>query len=407
MAGAKSTKMERHLDKDRYWLVCEEICEHYEHYEMSGFKMLRVTEINEINRLVELRDEWNYVLERSRDNHVYLTWEYLSTYVKHYGKEKKLKILYVKDKNKIIAIAPLRQSRYNFANRFSYNVIEPLAYMHTDYTGFIFAEREVECFRLFLNHLFEQDDWDFIYLYDIPGTSIIPKLLSKMSKNRPAFELIEGVICPYISIPSSIDILMKELSAKFRKNLRRCMKKLQNDYQKVELKRYDEFGSFKESMQAFFDLHQKRWTLKGKPGVYNSQKSRDFYLDVSELFAGKGWLALYFLTANDKPIAVQYCLKYKQKMLYVLGGFDPDFSQYSLGNLILAKVVEKCIEKKIKEYDLMKGDEPYKFNWAAKYRRNLGFRFVNRKFTSDLYHWGIRTLKQTKMEKIFGRFLDF
>ena len=374
---------------------------------MGKLKMLRVTEINETNQFFELKHEWNNVLERSRDNHIYLTWEYFSIFLKHFGKETKLRILCIKEKNKIIAIAPLRQSRYNFANWFSYNVIEPLAYRRADYTGLILAEKEAECLKLFLNYLVEHGDWDFIYLYDVPGTSMIPHLLPKVSEDVPTFELIEGVICPYIALPNSMDILMKGLDTKFRKNLRRCMRNLQKDYQRVELKRYDEFSSVEEAMKIYFELHQERWKSKGVPGVFNTKKHRDFGLDVAKRFAKNGWLALYFLTANDKPVAVQYCLEYKQKMYYGLGGYDPDYSQYSVGNLILAKVIEKCIEKKIKEYDFLKGGEPYKFRWTAKYRRNLNIRFVNRRFTSNLYQWGIRTAKQMKMDRILGEFLDF
>ena len=382
-------------------------------YSSGEISLFSITEINRINQFLELRHEWDKVLERSRDKNIFLTWEYLSTYWKHFGKEKKLRILCIEDENKIIAIAPLRQSRYGFQAPFGYDVIEPLGYRGltpegADYTGLILTERQAECLQLFLNHLVEHNDWDFIYLMDVPETSIIPDLLAKMSKAVPiTFELEKGAICPYISIPNSMDIFLRELSSKFRKNLRRCMRNLEKDHQRVELKRYDEFGSVEEAMKIYFELHQKRWKLKHIPGVFNTQEVRDFYRDVAKLFADNGWLALYFLTANGEPIATQYCFEYKQKMYYALGGFDPNYSQYSVGSLILMKVIEKCIEKKIEEYDLLKGGEPYKFRYTAKYKTNLGIRFVNKRFTSNLYHWGIKTVKQTKINKILGKFLIF
>jgi len=368
---------------------------------------IRVNEINEIDQFFELGDKWNSVLERSRDGHVLLSWEFMSTYVKHFGKERKLKVLYIEDNDRIIAIAPLRLSRYNFAGSFGYNVIEPLAFRHADYTGFILAEREIDCLKLFFNYLYDQNGWDFIYLYDIPGTSIIPELLPKLVKALPKFELTKGVACPYVLLPTSFDIFIKAVSTKLRKNLRRCIKNLQKDYGKVELKKYDELGSVEEAMHIFIRLHQKRWNLKGMPGVYNTQKRHNFGLDAAKVLADKGWLALYFLTVNDEPIATQYCLEYKQKMYFGLGGFDPDYSKYSVGNLITAKVIEKCIEKGIKEYDFMKGDEPYKFDWTTKYRRNFNIRFVNKKLTSNLYDLGIKAIKQVGMDKILGKFLEF
>ena len=144
------------------------------------------------------------------------------------------------------------------------------------------------------------------------------------------------------------------------------------------------------------------------PGVYHTQENRNFFLNVTKRFARKGWLALYFLTANDEPVAGLYCLEYKQKMYGGLSGFDPDYSKYGVGNLIIAKVVEKCIQKKIKEFDFLKGGEPYKFKYTARYRRNLNIRFVNKKrLTSNIYNWGMSIAKKTKIDKILGQFLDF
>jgi len=369
--------------------------------------MLQINEISENDEFLESREKWNKVLERSRDNNLYLTWEYLSTYWKHFGKEKKLRILCVEDKNDIIAIAPLRQSRFNFANSLSYDVIEPLGYQGAAYTGFILAEREAECFKLFLNHLVEHDGWDFIHLFDVPETSSIPDLLPEASEVIPTFELLQSVICPYIPIPNSLDIFMKGLSKKLRSNLRRRMRNLKKDYQRVELKAYNEFGSVEEAMKIYHELHQKRWESKDMPGVFSTQKRRDFSIDVAKHFAANGWLALDFLTANDEPIAVEYCHIYKQRMYGGLSGFDPYYSQYSPGHLVFLKVIEKCIQNKIKEYDFLKGATPYKLEWSAKYRRNLNIRFVNKSFTSKLYHWGIGTVRRMKMKKILGKFLHF
>jgi hypothetical protein len=372
--------------------------------------LLNITELNGVNQFLELRDEWNKILERSRDKDIFLTWEYLSTYWKHFGKEKKLRILCTEDENKIIAIAPLRQSRYGFPRGpFGYNVIEPMGYRGltpegADYTGFIITERGTECLKLFLNYLAEHDDWDFIYLFDVPGTSIIPDLLPKISDAIPTFELIEGVMCPYISTPNSMDIFLKELSANFRYNLRRYVRKLEKDYQRVEFKRYDELGSVEEAMKIFFQLNQKRWKSKHMPGAFNTQEVRNFYKDVAKLFANNGWLALYFLTVDDEPIAGLYSFEYNQKMYGALSGFDPYYSKYSVGNLVLLKVIEKCIERKIKEFDFMKGGESYKFRYSVKHRRNLGIKFVNKKFTSNLYDWGIKTMKRMKVDKILEEF---
>jgi hypothetical protein len=64
-------------------------------------------------------------------------------------------------------------------------------------------------------------------------------------------------------------------------------------------------------------------------------------------------------------------------MYACLSGFDPAYSSYSTGSLLLLKVIEKAIELKYSEYDFMKGNELYKFKWAKNFRRNFNIKFYN------------------------------
>ena len=312
-----------------------------------------------------------------------------------------MRTLCIEDGCNTIGIAPLRLSHYGSMRPFGYDSIEPLAYRASmpegaDYTGLILSQRETECMQSLLKHLLTYNDWDFIQLYDVRGDSIIPGLLRKMSEAVPRFELIEGRLCPYITLPSSLDALMQKLGRKFRHNLRWYMRKLQKDCGRIELKRYDQLGSVAEAMNIFFKLHQERWKGRGLPGVFATQEVREFYTDVAMLFADKGWLALYFLTVNDEPIAVQYGFEYERKSYDALGGFDSSYAKYSVGNLLCLEVIERSIDRGLEEYDFMKGAEAYKFDWTSENRRNLGIRFVNRKLASSIRNIGVKVLRKTK-----------
>jgi len=370
--------------------------------------MLKIIEVNEISHFLELKTIWNNLLEKSRDNNPFLTWEYLFTYWKHFGKDKELKILCVKnERNEIIAIIPLRLSRYKPARLFTYNVIEPLAYRGADYNGVIITEKEAKCLKLVFDYLAGQKDWDFIYLYEILETSSAYKLLQLKNTIVP-FDFYRGSVCPYITIHGLLENILKTLDSKFRKNLRRCLKRLQEDYGTVELIDFKKFKSIEDSMAAFFNLHQKRWLSKNRPGVFSTEETKNFFLDIAKKFAEKGWLALYFLVIDDRPVATQLCYEYSQKMYYVLGGFDPDFYQYSVGNIITLKMLEKCVEKSFKEYDFLKGGEPYKFDWTNTFRSILGFRFVNKKKAfATICDLGIKTIRRTKIENIANFYQNF
>jgi CelD/BcsL family acetyltransferase involved in cellulose biosynthesis len=74
-------------------------------------------------------------------------------------------------------------------------------------------------------------------------------------------------------------------------------------------------------------------------------------------------------------------------MYYYLAGLDPKYASYSVGNLIIKYLLEICIDKGLKEYDMLRGDEPYKYQWTRNYRRNLEIRLISANLLSRFYNW--------------------
>lgn len=188
---------------------------------------------------------------------------------------------------------------------------------------------------------------------------------------------------------------MKGLGKTVRQNLRRYSRKLEREY-RVEFKNFDEIGSVKEAMETFFQLHQKRWESKGELGAFSKPLLRDFHIDIAKCFAEKGWLRLHFLTANDKPISTHCGFEYNQKVYYYLGGWDPEYARYMAGSLFMMHDIENCIQKGLKEYDLLRGTEPYKTRWTTKARKNIEVRFVRKGLFPRIYSWLIRKGKINK-----------
>ena len=319
--------------------------------------------------------------------------------VNHLGEVTSLKILYATDNNKIVAIAPLRKTRRTVKGKIGYNIIEPLTFGNADYTGLILAEQEKGCLSRFLFHLFAEKDWDLFYLPDLPKTSKTLELLRAFHKNLPGFAAEPGIICPYITIPDSKEKLLQSLSPSFRKRLERRMRKLEREKGTVQIKHYQELGSLEQAIETLFELHQKRWTKKGGLGAFEKPEIRKMLIQTAKLFAKKKWLELYFLTINNKPIAAQLDLAYGQKLLGNWCGFDPDYSKYSVGNLLMLKILEECAERGIIEFDFMQGAESYKFFWTNKFRQSINIRFVNRKLSSIVIGLVLRAFRTLRVSR--------
>jgi len=350
----------------------------------------------------DLREDWNNVLKKCKDNNVFLTWEWLSTWWKHYGTGRKLLILLAENENKIVSIAPLMNSVDKLLG-FKLRKIEFLGSKHTDYHNFLLAKQKEKSLKLFLSYL-NKISWDCMELKEIPETAESIFLLRKLhSQNFMFSEEVSGQ-CPYINLPKSWETFYKELRGNKRSTLGRCLRALSKRYE-VKFSKHSNIESLPEAMKTFCILHEKRWRSKGLPGSFQEDpKFRNFLLDISQLFAKKDWLNLSFLTVNDEPISSVLCFEYNETLYGYHGGFDPNYSKFSVGNLLIMFLIKDAIRRGLTKFDFLKGAETYKYTWNALVRNNIEARCIKNRFLPIIYDRMKRTdnVFFTKVRK-YGR----
>jgi len=318
---------------------------------------------------------------------VFSTWEWVSTWWKHFGKAKRLVILLIKEKNDILALAPFMRSKHTILRFGSFQKISFVGSHDSDYHHFILKKNDVALLKSLITYLRDCLTWDYLELDDLPERSVSTNLLRTISQEETCKQWDERVcnFCPYISLPSSMNLFMKKhIDRGLRKYLGRYWRKLEKRYC-VSLKKYDELGTVNEAMDIFFQLHQKRWKSKDRSGAFNEAVYRDFHREIAKQFDEQGWLGLYFLTLNGQPVSALYGFDYNQKAYWYQAGFDPDYAAYSVGSLIMMLVIEKCIQKGLQEADLMRHAEMYKRRWTSKERKNLQVTYSQNGLFSRIY----------------------
>jgi CelD/BcsL family acetyltransferase involved in cellulose biosynthesis len=330
---------------------------------------LKIREINSFDDFLGLREDWNTFLSRC-DHTVFSTWEWLTTWWRHFGDGRKLVLLIAEENGKIFGIAPLM---YSVKKIFGLRTakIEFIGTRHSDYNDFIIAGNKEECLHLFLDYLRSgfKGKWDSIELNDIPETSATQTSLSQAGGGLQT--VYSRVIheCLYLPLPQSYENLYNQLSYKFRQNLRRCDKNLLAEH-KVKFVDYSNLEQHQKGMASLFDLNQKRWQTKSQPGAFADPKICDFTLDIAQTFLSKGWLRLNSLSVDGIPVAVSYGFNYGSKFNYYLHGVDPNYQRYSVGNLLVVKLLKQSIEEGLTEFDFLRGDESYKYRWTSLTRKN-------------------------------------
>jgi len=123
------------------------------------------------------------------------------------------------------------------------------------------------------------------------------------------------------------------------------------------------------------------------------------------LALARGWLRLFVLRLDGKPAASLYGFRYGGVFYFYQSGFDPAYAKHSVGLATMALSIKAAIEEGAEEYDLLRGDEDYKFHWTCTVRE-LGQVVISPPGMGGALHqvasrfsWGSRQLARRVLSK--------
>jgi CelD/BcsL family acetyltransferase involved in cellulose biosynthesis len=121
-----------------------------------------------------------------------------------------------------------------------------------------------------------------------------------------------------------------------------------------------------DDLEAFIDLHQRRWGADGLfPDTAGGAQSRVFLRRLFELFGPDGALCLCFLTVGGRRVATGLHFETPDSILYYNAGVDPDARDLSPGVLMVERFVRRALANGQRRIDFLRGDEGYKYEWGA------------------------------------------
>jgi CelD/BcsL family acetyltransferase involved in cellulose biosynthesis len=171
-------------------------------------------------------------------------------------------------------------------------------------------------------------------------------------------------VCPVIHLPAGIDFdgFLATLGKKDRHEIRRKIRRAEA----VGEMRLTDSPNPLADLEAFIDLHQKRWGDAGLfPDTSGGKASRVFFRRLFEEHGPDGPLRLAFLTVGNRRIAAGVHFRTADGYLYYNAGVDPDAKELSPGVLMVAAYVQRAIAEGCRRLDFLRGDEPYKYEWGA------------------------------------------
>ena len=106
------------------------------------------------------------------------------------------------------------------------------------------------------------------------------------------------------------------------------------------------------------------------PACWLTAALREFHREAAAGFAARGMLRLYGLRAGSRLLAVLYGFAARGRFYAYLSGFDPAVERFTPGGALLAMAIERSIAEGLREFDLLRKRESYKYLWGAEEQAN-------------------------------------
>ncbi len=93
-----------------------------------------------------------------------------------------------------------------------------------------------------------------------------------------------------------------------------------------------------------------------------------FFREMADALAARGWLRLGVLRVDGDDAAVLYAFAFEGTLALYNAAYDPTLAPLSVGIVCHAYAVREAIVERLRVYDLLRGNEPYKYDLGARDR---------------------------------------
>ena len=309
-----------------------------------------------------LRSKWNELLRSSASDNPFLTWEWMHSWWKTLGGSSGLRLIVVRSGGELTAIAPLRLVT---APLYWFSRLEFLGTGEagSDYLD-VLVRRGTERESLTAIAEFLTSRKLALRLSHLPPSSLGAQLADLLAANGWAATSVDDGTCPIVSLQGhTFDSFLATLGASHRANVRRRLRALERRFT-VRFTRVTDHRERQALLASLATFHARRYEDRGGSTAFSTATARAFHDEASRRALERGWLRMYALRLDGEVAAVMYGFLYDGRFYFYQHGHDERFAPHSVGLALMALTIQEAIGERATEFDMLWGEEPYKFLWA-------------------------------------------
>ncbi|HEV8671713.1 MAG TPA: GNAT family N-acetyltransferase [Candidatus Limnocylindria bacterium] len=189
---------------------------------------------------------------------------------------------------------------------------------------------------------------------DAPTLAALSAVLTEHGYRVDRSRLITS---PRLALPGDFETYLRSLGKKERHELRRKIRRLEKATQATF--RWAAEVERGATLDRFFALHR---LSRGEKADFMTPDVERFFRDIADALAPLGRLRLGVLRAHDEDAAVFFAFAYRGTLALYNAAYDPALASLSIGIVGHAWAIREAIAERFDTYDLLRGDEPYKYD---------------------------------------------
>ena len=238
----------------------------------------------------------------------------------------------------------------------------------SDFLDILVREAGLEPFLdALLAHLTGPDapQWEVLEWANLLETTpTLPALQTAVAKYGLTFHQERIQPAPLITLPSDFDAYLESLDNRYRRELIRKMRNALGYFIPVEWYDVEDENSLESEVDDFIAMMRE-------------EEDKDFFLTdemVAQIHAiaqatfEAGYLKLTFLKVGREKAAGYFNFDYDDRIWVYNSCIVRKFDRLSPGIVLMGFIIQDAIEKDRLEFDLMRGDEEYKYHLGGQNR---------------------------------------
>lgn len=355
--------------------------------------------------IAQLDSEWRKFLDQVENDLLYWRPEWISAAVRAYWPKAQLLIIMVRRGGQLCAILPLIEETGKFAGLPTRKLRAPMTRLGIGMDILLPAHQTtsngiVEAIWQFLK---QRKQWDVLEIPSVFEGAVIEQFMDLARRDGLSTGSRPLPVIAFFKTKRGIDPA-KELQnyprhPKLRAKVRQREAKLAA-LGSVRLVRIDKDAT--AYLRRFYEMEAAGWKGKENSAVLCRPALRRFFDEVVGEAERLGYLSLYFLEVDGKPIAAHIGFTYRGRYWAAKSTYDETYRDYAPGHLIVKAILRDLVDRGISEY-VMGVREDWKLEWTQDVRnRNYHCIFAHSLWARVLYwiQFPLRR-KAAKLKELF------